>query len=105
MTADAPQVPTGVVPSLGGAPLSLPVGALKSDAPSLLDEWGVADERRLREAWAHVEQAQTRRNMALQAVDEALSRAGVSPDLRDALIGSATDIRNALAPFDVKAQS
>ena len=101
MTTGVPTVPTGVAVRQVEAPAS----ALKSDAPSLLDKWGVEDERRLREALAHVERAQARRNMSLQAVDEALSRAGVSPDLRDALIGGATDIRAALAPFDVKAAS
>lgn len=77
-------------------------GRLSTADPGLLTRWNTEDERKLKEALAHVEQVQKRRNMALQAVDEALSRAGVSPDLRDALITSATDIRAALAPFDVK---
>lgn len=80
----------------------LPRVGLKSDAPTLLDKWGMADERKLRDALAHIEAAQTRRNMALQAVDEALGRAGVPADLRDALVANATDIRAALAPFDLK---
>jgi 3-oxoacyl-[acyl-carrier-protein] synthase III len=77
-------------------------GRLLNADPGLLTKWSTEDERKLKEAQAHIEMVQKRRNMALQAVDEALSRAGVSPDLRDALITSATDIRAALAPFDVK---
>jgi len=104
-----PLVPTGVVPSTTlssqgtpDLPRFMPAGGLKSDAPSLLDKWSVADEQKLRDAHAHIEQAQARRNTSLQAVDEALSRAGVNPDLRDAIIANATSIRAALAPFDVK---
>lgn len=89
-------------PVVNGTAAAEAVGRLTSVAPSVLSKWGTEDERKLKEALAHIEQSQMRRNMALQAVDEALSRAGVSPDLRDVLITSAADIRAALAPFDVK---
>lgn len=80
--------------------------ALKSDAPTLLEKWSSGDERKLQEAQAFIERAQARRDMALQAVDAALSRAGIGPNtlelVRGAFIENATDIRAALAPFDPK---